>query len=87
MISAWREASLYTGRERAALEWAEAVTVLTEGFVPDEVYEEVKKHFSEEEMVDLTMAVIAINSFNRINVAFRSPSGDYQPGMHAAIAN
>jgi AhpD family alkylhydroperoxidase len=87
MISAWREADLYTQRERAALAWAESVTKITEGFVPDDVYEEARKSFSEEELIDLTMAVIAINSYNRINVAFRTPAGSYQVGQHAVPAN
>jgi AhpD family alkylhydroperoxidase len=86
MLPAWRETSLYTAREKAALAWAESVTNVTEGFVPDEVYEEVRQQFSEEEIVDLTMAVIAINSYNRINIAFRTPAGDYQPGQFAVQA-
>src|SRR6476661_3808464 len=65
MLDAWREAPLYTDRERAAFEWAEAVTKLEKNNVPDDVYEEVLQQFSEEELVDLTMAVIAINSYNR----------------------
>jgi AhpD family alkylhydroperoxidase len=87
MISAWREAPLYSQRERAALAWAEAVTKLENNEVPDEVYEQALQEFSEEELVDLTMAVIAINSYNRINVAFRTPAGDYVPGQHAALVN
>jgi len=87
MLDAWREASLYTPRERAALAWAEAVTKLEKNNVPDDVYEEALDQFSEEELVDLTMAVIAINSYNRINIAFRTPGGDYVPGQHAALVN
>lgn len=87
MLNAWREAPLYTQRERAALAWAEAVTKLENNNVPDDVYEEVLRQFSEEELVDLTMAVIGINSYNRINVAFRTPAGDYTPGQHAALLN
>ncbi|HVX51971.1 MAG TPA: carboxymuconolactone decarboxylase family protein [Chitinophagaceae bacterium] len=82
MIAAWRESPVYTKRERAALAWAEAVTVVTEGFVPDDVYNHVKSQFTEEEIIDLTMAVIAINCYNRINVAFRTPAGGYQVGQH-----
>ncbi|HWB86547.1 MAG TPA: carboxymuconolactone decarboxylase family protein [Bryobacteraceae bacterium] len=78
MLNAWREAPLYTSRERAALAWTEAVTVLTDGFVPDEVYEETRAQFSEQEMIELTMAIVAINSWNRINVAFRTEAGRYQ---------
>lgn len=84
MLDAWREAPLYTDRERAALAWAEAVTRITGGQVPDAVYEEVEHHFTEEEIIDLTMAVNTINSYNRINIAFCTPAGDYQPGQFAA---
>jgi AhpD family alkylhydroperoxidase len=83
MMDAWRETTLYTERERAAFAWAEAVTKLTDNNVPDKVYQDARKQFSEEELVDLTMAVIAINSFNRINVAFHVPAGNYVVGMHA----
>jgi AhpD family alkylhydroperoxidase len=87
MLDAWREAPLYTDRERAALAWAEAVTKLEKNNVPDDDYEEVLNQFSEEELVDLTLAVIGINSYNRINVAFRTPAGDYVPGQHSALIN
>lgn len=87
MISAWRESPVYTDRERAALAWAEAVTVVTDGFVPDEVYNHVRSQFSEEEIIDLTMAVITINTYNRLNVAFRTPAGGYQVGQYAVKAN
>ena len=82
LMDAWREAPFYTDRERAALAWAEAVTKL-EGGVSDEVYEQAREQFSEEELVDLTMGVIAINAWNRINVPFRTKAGDYQPGQFA----
>lgn len=87
MLSAWHEASLYTERERAALAWAEAVTNINNGSVPDEVYNAALEQFSEEELVDLTIAVLAINCFNRINVAFRAPAGDYVVGQHAVHTN
>ena len=87
MLDAWREAPLYTDRERAALAWAEAVTKLEKNNVPDDVYEEALRQFSEKELVDLTMAVIAINSWNRINVAFHTPAGNYVPGQHTALLN
>ena len=87
VLDAWREAPFYTGRERAALAWAEAVTKLNGCNVPDDVYEEVRTEFSEEEIIDLTMAVVTINSYNRINIAFRPKVGDYQPGKYAAQAN
>jgi AhpD family alkylhydroperoxidase len=80
-LNAWRESPYYTDRERAALEWAEAVTLLTDGFVPDAVYEAVRPHFNDRELVDLTLAVIAINAWNRMNVAFRTEAGHYTPGM------
>ena len=64
LLSAWREAPCFTERERAALAWIEAVTNITEGHVSDEVYEQVRKHFSENELVDLTMHAATINSWN-----------------------
>jgi len=87
MLDAWRESPLYTDRERAALAWTEAVTKLEKKNVPDDVYEEALRQFSEEKLFDLTIAVIAINSWNRINVAFHTPAGDYVPGQHAALLN
>jgi AhpD family alkylhydroperoxidase len=84
MIAAWREATVYTDRERAAFAWAESVTRISNGDVPDEVYAQAKAQFSDEELIDLTMAVIAINSYNRINIAFRTPGGSYLPGQFAA---
>lgn len=83
VLDAWREAPFYSDRERAALAWAEAVTTLPNRNVPDDVYEEARKEFSQEELIDLTMGVIAINSYNRINIAFRTPAGSYQPGQFA----
>jgi alkylhydroperoxidase family enzyme len=73
LLNAWREAPVYSERERAALAYTEAVTLVTEGHVPDEVFAEVRKHFSEVEIVNLTMAIIAINGWNRIAIAFRTP--------------
>lgn len=87
MIAAWRETPLYTDRERAALAWAESVTLLRDGQVPDEVYEDVRKEFSEEEVIDLTLAVATVNSWNRLNIAFRTTPGGYQPGQWAATAS
>lgn len=87
MIAAWRESPVYTDRERAALAWAEAVTTLTDGFVPDEVYEQARSQFSEEELIDLTLAVTTINSYNRINVAFRTTAGTYVVGQHEIQTN
>jgi AhpD family alkylhydroperoxidase len=86
-LEAWRETPFYTDREQAALEWAEALTLITEGHVRDEVFESVKKHFSEKELIDLTMAIVTINSWNRISIAFRTTPGTYQPGQHASASN
>lgn len=84
LISAWRETELYTPREKAALAWAEAVTELKDRDVSEEVYETVTKEFSGEELVDLTLAVTLINTFNRFNIAFRTPAGSYEPGQWAS---
>jgi AhpD family alkylhydroperoxidase len=85
LLDAWREAPFYTERERAALAWAEAVTLITGGDVPDEVYEQARAQFSEQELVSLTLAVITINGWNRLNIAFRTTPGSYQPATkHAA---
>ena len=78
-LDAWRETSYYTNRERAALAWTEAVTKISEGHVSDEVFEEVRAQFSEKEIADLTLAVCAINSWNRISIATRVVPGTYQP--------
>ncbi len=78
LIPAWREAACYTDRERAALAWTEAVTqVAGTHDVPDAVYADARRHFDEKALVDLTLAIIAINGWNRLNVAFRTPVGDY----------
>ncbi len=84
VLDAWREAPFYSERERAALLWAESLTKITEGHVPDAVFEEVSKEFSEEELIDLTLAVTTINSWNRIAIAFRTEAGTYQPPTLAA---
>jgi AhpD family alkylhydroperoxidase len=78
-LNAWRETPFYTDRERAALEWTESVTKVGETHVPDEVYEQVRRHFSEAETVALTFAIVAINGWNRLAVAMRAPVGTYQP--------
>ncbi|HUK25991.1 MAG TPA: carboxymuconolactone decarboxylase family protein [Terriglobales bacterium] len=80
-LDAWRETPFYSERERAALAWTEAVTNIQQGHVADEVYEEVRQHFSEKELVDLTLEVVAINGWNRLNIAFRTVPGAYQPGQ------
>ena len=83
-LDAWREAPYYTERERAALEWTEAVTFVAETGVPDSVYERTRAHFSEAELADLTMAVAAINAWNRLSIAARPPVGHYQPQLTPA---
>ena len=83
-LSAWREAPFYSERERAALEWAEAVTRVSADQVPDAIYSSVKTHFTEAELVALTFALVAINGWNRLAIAFRAPAGSYQ-SPHAAV--
>lgn len=78
-LDAWRESPYYTERERAALEWTEALTLVTQGHVPDEVYEAVRPHFSEKELADLTIAVGMINSWNRLAISSRTVPGTYRP--------
>jgi len=82
LLDAWREAPLYSARESAALEWAEAVTKITNGDVPDEVYAIANQEFSEEELIDLTLAVTTINVYNRFNISFRTEAGGYKVGQH-----
>lgn len=77
-LNAWRETPFYTDRERAALEWTEAVTAVGESHVPDAVYDRVRLTFSEAELVNLTMAVVAINGWNRLAISFRIVPGTYQ---------
>lgn len=84
-LDAWRETPFFDERERAALEWTEAVTLVTDGHVPDEVYERVKPHFTEEELVDLTLAVTNINAWNRLNIALRTVAGNHRPGMYKSL--
>lgn len=78
VLPAWREAPFYSERERAALEWTEAVTQVAQGGVDDDLYERVRRHFDEKELVDLTLAVIGINAWNRLAISFRSEVGSYQ---------
>jgi AhpD family alkylhydroperoxidase len=86
LLDAWRESPFYTERERAALAWAESVTLVTEGHVPDEVYEQARAQFGEEELVNLTLAVVTINGWNRLNIAFRVVPGSYQPAQAQGAA-
>jgi AhpD family alkylhydroperoxidase len=81
VLDAWREAPFYTDKERAALAWAEALTKIKTSLIPDEIYDEVSKQFSESELIDLTLAIITINSYNRINIAFGAAVGSYQVGQ------
>jgi AhpD family alkylhydroperoxidase len=78
LVAAWEEATCYSERERAALEWTEALTLVAETHVPDEVYERVRPHFTDEELVNLSLAITNINAWNRLNVAFRTPAGSYR---------
>lgn len=80
-LSAWRECPYYTGAERAALAYTEAVTRIPQTDVTDEVFDELSKHFSKAQIADITLAILAINSWNRLNVAFRTTPGGYKPGM------
>ena len=80
-LDAWRESPFYNEREQAALAWAEAVTLIGQGHVPDEVFRQARAQFNEEELVNLTLAVVAINGWNRLNIAFRTVPGSYQPGQ------
>ena len=86
LLPAWRETELYSERERAALIWTEALTEIAVDRVPDEVFAAVRPHFTDDELAYLTLAVVAINSFNRFNVALRLPAGNYQPGAFANVA-
>ena len=73
LLDAWRESPVYTDRERAALGWAEAVTLVSQTHVPDDVFREARTHFDETELVNLTLAVVAINGWNRFSIGFRVP--------------
>lgn len=77
VLPAWREAPFYTERERAALAWCEALTLLPQTGAPDDIYEQLRAEFGEKEIIALTLAIVAINGWNRFAVGFRSPVGDY----------
>ena len=81
-LDAWRETPFFSERERAALAWAETVTRVAETHVPDEVFQRARQHFTEKELVDLTLAIVAINGWNRLAIAFRKVPGAYQSGEH-----
>jgi AhpD family alkylhydroperoxidase len=83
-VTAWRETPFFTDRERAALEWTEVVTEIAHNHISDEIYHRVRKHFNEVDLVNLTLAVIAINGWNRLAIPFRMVPGTYQPKQHTA---
>jgi AhpD family alkylhydroperoxidase len=83
-LVAWRETPFFTDRERAALAWTEELTLISENHAPDSIYEDVRQRFTEEELVNLTMAIVTINGWNRICVGFRKVPGTYEPkGIHS----
>jgi AhpD family alkylhydroperoxidase len=84
LLDAWRESPQFSERERAALAWTEAVTLVANGHVPDDVYEQARAQFSEQEIVNLTLALVAINGANRLNIAFRTVPGSHQARRRAA---
>ena len=84
LVAVWREAPCFSARERAALSWCEELTLISEREVPDELYDEVREHFSEDELSRLTLAIIVINSWNRLAIAFRAPMGNYVPRKSAS---
>ena len=83
-LDAWDESPYYTDRERAAFRWAEALTCITDGHVSDAVYDQVRSHFTDQELSDLTWIVSAINMWNRLAISMRAPAGSYQPPKHAS---
>ncbi|HUH73527.1 MAG TPA: carboxymuconolactone decarboxylase family protein [Chitinophagales bacterium] len=78
-LSTWRETPFFSERERAALAWTEALTLISENDVPDALYNATREYFNEKEMMDLTISIIAINSWNRLAISFRTTPGTYQP--------
>lgn len=84
-LNAWRETPFFSDRERAALEWTETLTLISQNQVPDEVYDRVRQHFNEKDLISLTMAVIAINGWNRLAITFRAPAGSYQRQEAVAV--
>ena len=86
VLDAWREAPFYSDRERAALAWTEALTLIAENDVPDALYDEARRHFSERELAELTMAIVAINGWNRIAISTRMQAGHYQSRLKPAGA-
>ncbi len=86
-LDAWRESPYYTEKERAALEWTESVTLVSETHVPEDVYARVRSQYSEKEIVDLTLAVGMINLWNRVAISFRAEPGKYQPKQGSVAAS
>lgn len=86
-LNAWRETPFYSERERAALEWTEALTLISQTHAPDDVFERVSAHFSEKEIVDLTYAIANINTWNRMAIALRAVPGTYQPAKRTATVS
>jgi AhpD family alkylhydroperoxidase len=86
-LSAWRETPYYSERERAALEWTEALTLIADTEIDDELYEAVRSQFDEKELVALSLAIITINGWNRLAIPFRTPAGRYQPAKRSSAAN
>ena len=84
-LDAWRETPFYSARERAALAWTEALTLIAHTHAPDDVYRDVRAQFSERELVDLTIAIVAINGWNRIAIGFRAEPGTYQPAKRTRL--
>jgi AhpD family alkylhydroperoxidase len=86
LLGAWREAPFYTARERAALAWCETLTLVADRGAPDEVFDEVQREFSDEEIANLTLAIVAINGWNRFSIGFRVEPGTYDPATNPKVA-
>jgi len=86
-VAVWREGPFFTPRERAALAWTEAVTNVSQTGIPDDAYEAARREFSETELVNLTMAIVTINGWNRLSIAFRTEVGSYQPSQRSRAAH
>lgn len=86
LLDAWRESPFYTARERAALAWCETLTLVAERGAPDEVYNEVRQEFTEEEIANLTLAIVAINGWNRFSIGFHVEPGTYDPATNPKVA-
>lgn len=86
-LDAWRETPFFSERERAALEWTEAITLVSETHVPEQIFEEVKKYFSEKEIIDLTIVATTINMWNRLAISTRAVPGHYHPAKSSAASS